>query len=142
MFTWDKTLTSETNFWLLWIRRMLWLEFLENVISYDSLKTLSAIHFYKIKGKFISNTRSIEIKWSITTVISPIKWTFQRAWNNLNFKGKKFESFKKFILLKLILATVLNCWQLQKISANAYNCPKQSCDWTFEQLEHYYVQLF
>ena len=39
--------------------RLLWMEFLENAISLDSLKTLSAIHFYKIKGKFISNTQSI-----------------------------------------------------------------------------------
>ena len=120
---------------------LLWTEFLENFISLDSLKTLSAIHLYKIKGKFISNTWSIESKWSITTAISPINWKFQKTWNNLNFERKHFRSLKKFLLLKLILATILNCWKLQKISANAYNCPKQSCDWTFEQLEHYSVQF-
>ena len=38
---------------------LLWMEFLENVISLDSLKTLSAIHLYKIKWKLISNSRSI-----------------------------------------------------------------------------------
>ena len=79
--------------------------------------------------------------WSITTAISPISWTFQETWNNLNFKGKNFQSFKKFLLLKLILATLLNCWKLRNISANAYNSPKQSCDWTFEQLGHCSVQF-
>ena len=67
--------------------RLLWMDFLENVISLYSLKTLSAIHLYKIKRQFIANTRSIWSKWSITTAISPINWTFQKTWNNLNFKG-------------------------------------------------------
>ena len=76
--------------------RLLWMEFLENFISLDSLKTLSAIHLYKIKRKFMPNTRSIQSKWSNTTAISPINWTFQKTWNNLNFKGKTFEASKCF----------------------------------------------
>ena len=43
--------------------RFIWMEFLESVISHDSLKTLSAIHLYKIKRQLISNTRSIYNKW-------------------------------------------------------------------------------
>ena len=39
--------------------RLPWMEFLEKSISLDSLKSLSAIHLYKIKRKFISNTGSI-----------------------------------------------------------------------------------
>ena len=58
---------------------------------------------------------------------------------NLNFKGKSYQSFKNFLLLILIVATILNCWKLQKISANTCSCSKQSCDWTFEQLGHYSV---